>query len=145
MNEEQSKTKEDEFVCDVTSVLKTIYEIQNKAKLPMFQGVFHETIPIILYSTDSLEPFSAFGIAPTSQSSFRTCFFRIEYLSSTTIHLSLLHPTDVEDNYLDTTCSPFRLKKTKSTVIVSLQCLCGIQCISPKLVNRRIIISSEKC
>jgi hypothetical protein len=145
MNEEQKTMKEDESVCDVKSILKTIFETQNKAKLPAFQGIFPETIPFILYSSETIEPFFAYGIAPKSLVSFRTCFFCIDSLTSSCVHLTLLLPSDVEGSYLDTTCMPFRLKKTNSTVIVSLKNFCGIQCVSPKLVNRKIIISSSKC
>ena len=57
MNEDQKTMKEDESVCDVKSILKTIFETQNKAKLPAFQGIFPETIPFILYSSETIEPF----------------------------------------------------------------------------------------
>ena len=145
MNEEQKKVKEDESVCDVKSILKTIFETQNKAKLPVFQGVFQETIPFILYSSETIEPFIAYATSPSSHVPFRTCFFCIENLTNTTVHLSLLLPSDVEGSYLETTCMPFRLKKTNSSVIVSLKNFCGIQCVSPKLVNRKVIISGGKC
>ncbi len=46
INEECGKKKEDESVCCVKSILKTIIETQNKAELPIFQGILPETIPI---------------------------------------------------------------------------------------------------
>jgi hypothetical protein len=55
-----------------------------------------------------------------------------------------LHPSDVEGNYFETIGIPYRLKKTNSKVIVSLQDFCGIQCINPKLVNRQILITRQK-
>ena len=57
INEEYGKKKEDESVCCVKSILKTIIETQNKAELPIFQGILPETIPIILYSSATFEPY----------------------------------------------------------------------------------------
>ena len=51
INKENGKKKEDESVSCVKSTLKTIIETQNKAELPIFQGILPETIPIILYSS----------------------------------------------------------------------------------------------
>ncbi len=144
MNDEQKNWKEDDSVCDLKSILKIIYENQNKAKLPMFKGVFHETTPFILYSTETTEPFFAFGNAPNSQILFKTCFFRLEKINTSSIHLSLLYPTNVEGNYFDNIGMPYRLKKTNCTVVVALENFCGIQCVSPKLMNRQIIISGQK-
>lgn len=145
MDEEQNNWKEDDSVCDVKSILKTIYETQSKSKLPIFKGMFHETIPFVLYSRETTEPFFAFGCKAGSQSLFKTCFFRIEKVVDSCLHLSLLHPTDVEGSCFKNTGIPYRLKKTNSKVIVDLEIFCGIQCISPKLINRKVIISGEKC
>ncbi|NYF25049.1 CotY/CotZ family spore coat protein [Sporosarcina sp. JAI121] len=138
------KENEDESVCCVKSTLKTILEIQNKAKLPIFQGILQETIPFILYSSATVEPYFAIGITSASQIPFRTCFFRIEDLTNSSVQLSLLRPFDVEGNCIDTIDTPYRLERTNSKVMISIQCFCSIQCISPKLVNRQSIIVGHK-
>ena len=144
MNDEQNNWKEDDSVCDLKSILKTIYETQTKAKLPIFKGVIHETTPFILYSIETTEPFFAFGNAPNFHSIFKTCFFRLEKISNSSIQLSLLYPTNVEGNYFDNIGIPYRLKKTNCIVTVALENFCGIQCVSPKLMNRQVIISGQK-
>lgn len=141
-NEER---KEDESVCCVRSTLKTIDEIQNKANLPILKDVLPETIPIVLYSYSTLEPYYAYGITSTPECPLKTCFFRIENLNKSVIHLSLLRPLDEEENYIDTICIPHRLEKTNLKVTVPIKDFCAVQCISPKLVNRRIIIVEQKC
>ncbi|WP_157185220.1 CotY/CotZ family spore coat protein [Paenisporosarcina sp. TG20] len=143
MNEEQNKMKAD-CVCDVYSILKTIYETQSKANLSIFKGVLPETIPFILYSIETMNPCIASGIAPSLQSSFSTSFFRIEKLTNSSVYLMLLLPSDVEGNYKEPPSIPYRLKKTNSKVIISLKNICGIQCINPKLVNRQVIISGKE-
>jgi len=144
MNEENN-WKEDDSVCDVKSILKMIHETQNKSKLPILKGMFSETIPFVLYCNETTEPFFAFGCNPCLQSLFKTCFFRIEKISDSCIHLSLLKPTDIEGNCFKNTGIPYRLIKTNSRIIVDLEIFCGIQCISTKLVNRKVIITGEKC
>jgi hypothetical protein len=145
MDDGQEKRKADESGGSVKSTLKTIYETQNKANLPIFQGILQETIPFILYSSATVEPYFAFGIASTSQYPFRTCFFRIEDLINSFVYLSLLRPLDVEGNCIETFGIPYRLEKTSINVIASIQDFCSIQCISPKLVDRQIIIIGQKC
>lgn len=137
--------EEYESVCNLKSTLKTIYENQNKAKLPIFQGILQETIPCILYSSATAEPYFTFGTTTTSQSLFRTCFFRIEDLIDSNVSLSLLRPIDIEGNCLDTVYNPYRLEKTNIKVTVSIQEFSGIQCISPKLIDRQSIIVEQKC
>ena len=144
INEESGKKKEDESVSCVKSTLKTIIETQNKAELPIFQGILPETIPIILYSSATFEPYFSFGITSNLQFSFRTIYFRIEDLTNSSVQLSLLRPLDIEGNCIDTIDTPFRLERTNRKVIASIQCFCGIQCISPKLVNRQSIIVGDK-
>ncbi|MGE7622604.1 CotY/CotZ family spore coat protein [Viridibacillus sp. NPDC096237] len=139
------KKEEDESVCNLKSTLKTIYGTQKRAKLPMFQGILQETIPFILYSSATAEPYFTFGTTTTSQSLFRTCFFRIEDIIDSNVSLSLLRPIDIEGNCLDTIHNPYRLEKTNIKVIVSIQELSGIQCISPKLIDRQSIIVEQKC
>jgi hypothetical protein len=143
-NEGREKYKEDDSVCCVKSILETIFETQNKANLPIFQGILHETIPIILYTSATVKPYFAFGITSNSQLPFRTCFFRIEDLANSSVELSLLRSLDVKGNCVDTIDTPYRLERTNIKVIASLQGFCSIQCISPKLVNRQIIIIGHK-
>ena len=144
INEEYGEKKEDESVCCVKSTLKTIIETQNKAELPIFQGILPETIPIILYSSATFEPYFSLGTTSTLQFPFRTCFFRIEDLTNSSAKLSLLRPLDIEGNSIDTIDTLYRLERTNSKVIVSIQCFCSIQCISPKLVNRQSITVGDK-
>ncbi len=141
---EQEERKEGESVCRLKSTLNTICETQNNANSPIFQGILQETIPLILYSSTTFEPYIAFGITSTSQSPFRTCFFRIEDLINSFVYLSLLRPLDVEGNCIDTVGIPYRLEKTNIKVIAPIQNFCSIQCINPKLVNRPIIIIGQK-
>lgn len=138
------KKEEEESVCNLKPTLEKIYETQNKAKLPIFRGILQETIPFILYSSATAEPYFTFGTT-TSQSLFRTCFFRIEDLIDSNVALSLLRPFDIEGNCLDTIHIPYRLEKTNIKVIVSIQEFSGIQCISPKLIDRQSIIVEQKC
>jgi hypothetical protein len=144
INEEYGEKKEDESVCCVKSTLKTIIETQNKAELPIFQGILPETIPIILYSFATFEPYFSFGSTSTLQFSFKTCFFRIEDLTNSSAQLSLLRPLDIEGNCIDTIDTLYRLERTNSKVIAPIQCFCSIQCISPKLVNRQSITVGDK-
>ncbi|MET3659063.1 CotY/CotZ family spore coat protein [Sporosarcina psychrophila] len=144
INEGYGKKKEDVLVCCVKSTLKTIFETQNNAKLPIFKGILQETIPLILYSSATVEPYFACGITPTIQFPFRTCFFRIEDLTNSSVQLSLLRPLDVEGNCIDTIDNPYRLERTNIKVIKPIRFFCSIQCISPELVNRQIIIIGHK-
>ncbi|MFE6166262.1 hypothetical protein ACFVP8_00160 [Viridibacillus arvi] len=137
--------EEDESVCNLKPIFKTIYETQNKAKLPIFQGILPETIPFILYSSATAGPYFTYGTTPASTSLFRTCFFCIEDLMDSVVSLSLLRPIDIEGNYLDTIHIPYRLEKTNIKVIVCIQEFSGIQCISPKLIDRQSIIVEQKC
>ncbi|MGE7836161.1 CotY/CotZ family spore coat protein [Viridibacillus arvi] len=139
------KKEEEESVCNLKPTLEKIYEAQNKAKLPIFRGILQETIPFILYSAATAEPYFTFGTTTTSQSLFRTCFFRIEDLIDSNVSLSLLRPFDIEGNCLDTIHIPYRLEKTNIKVIVSIHEFSGIQCISPKLIDRQSIIVEQKC
>ncbi|MEI4769155.1 CotY/CotZ family spore coat protein [Psychrobacillus sp. FJAT-51614] len=126
------------------SILKTIYETQNKAKLTIFKGILRETIPIVLYTSSNFEPYYADGITSTSQTSFRTRFFRIEDIVGSLVYLSLLYPMDVEGNYIDSMRVPYRLEKTKTIVSASIQNFCSVQCIDPKLVNRLSLEIGDK-
>ena len=144
INKENGKKKEDALVCYVKSTLKTIIETQKQAELPIFQGNLPETIPIILYSSATFEPYFSLGTTSTLQFPFRTCFFRIEDLTNSSAKLSLLRPLDIEGNCIDTIDTLYRLERTNRKVIVSLRCFCIIQCISPKFVNRQHIIVGDK-
>lgn len=141
---EQDKIKIDDSLNNLESILKTIYETQNKAKLVIFKGILHETIPIVLFTTTTYEPYLAYGTTSSSQTEFRTRFFRIEDIVNQLVYLSLLCPMDVEGNYLDTMRIPYRLEKTKIIVSASLQNFCSVQCIDPKLVNRLSINIGDK-
>ena len=140
----QENTMGGESISNVKFILKTINEIEVKAKLPIYKGILHDTIPFVFYTAETTEPYFASGITSTSQTSFRTCFFRIEELVDSLVHLSLLYPIDIEGNYIDTMRIPYSLGKTHINVIVSMQEFCGIQCINPKLINRQSIIIGDK-
>ena len=142
----QEKIIVDKSINNIKSIMKTIQETQNSAKLTVFQGILQETIPIVLYSSSTLEPYSAFGMTSNSQTTFRTHFFRIERLENSLVYLSLLFPMNVEGDYIDAqrNSNTYRLEKTKNNVIVSIQDFCSIQCIDPKLVNRTNIIIGDK-
>ncbi|MBD7943819.1 CotY/CotZ family spore coat protein [Psychrobacillus sp. FSL K6-2684] len=140
----ETNSYEGESTSNIKSILKTVYEMQVKAKLPIFKGILHDTIPIVFNSSDATEPYFAYGITSTCQTSFRTCFFRIEDLVHSIVHLSLLYPIDIEGNYTDTIRMPYGLEKTQINVIVSVQDFCSIQCINPNLINRQSIIIGDK-
>lgn len=145
MNDDrQEKMIEDSSISNIRSILKSIHETQNSAKLTIFQGILHETIPIVLYSSSTLEPYSAFGMTSNSQTTFRTHFFRIERLENSLVHLSLLFPMNIEGDYIDAQRNTYRLEKTKNNVIASIQDFCSIQCVDPKLVNRPNVIIGDK-
>ncbi|WP_419961147.1 CotY/CotZ family spore coat protein [Psychrobacillus sp. BM2] len=141
---EQEKNNETESSNSFESILRTINDTQNKAKLAIFKGILRETIPIVLYTSTTYEPFFAYGITSTSQVSYRTRFFRIENIVNSLVYLSLLCPMDVEGNYTDTKHVPYRLEKTNTIVIASIQNFCSVQCIDPKLVNRLSINIGDK-
>ena len=140
----QENRFEGESASNVKCIMKTINEIQAKAKLPIFKGILPDTIPFVFYSSATTEPYFAHGITSTSQTPFRTGFFRIEELLHSLVHLSLLYPIDIEGNYINTMRIPYSLGKTHINVIVSIQNICGIQCIDPKLINRKSIIIGDK-
>lgn len=142
-NEQEKKIIDDSFN-NFKSILKTINETQNKSKLVIFKGILHETIPIVLFSTSTYEPYFAYGITSNSQAEFRTRFFRIEDIVNELVYLSLLYPMDVEGNYIDTMRVPYRLEKTNIIVNASIENFCSVQCIDPKLVNRKSIIIGDK-
>ncbi|MEW9501936.1 CotY/CotZ family spore coat protein [Jeotgalibacillus marinus] len=145
IEDKYEERKEDESVCCVRSTLKSIDEIQNKANLPVLKDVLPETIPIVLYSYSTLERYYAYGITSTPECPLKTCFFRIEKLNKSDVCLSLLRPADEEGNYIDTICIPHRLEKTNLKVTLPINNFCAVQCISPKLVNRRVLIVEQKC
>lgn len=140
----ETNSNEGESTSNIISILKTVYEMQVKANLPIFKGILHDTIPIVFNSSVSTEPYFAYGITSTRQTSFRTCFFRVEDLVHSIVHLSLLYPFDIEGNYSDTMRMPYGLEKTLINVFVSIQDLCSIQCINPNLINRQSIIIGDK-
>lgn len=140
----QEKIITSQLTNNIEPILKTINEIQAKAKLAIFKGILHDTIPFVFYSSATTEPYFAYGITSTSQTKFRTYFFRIEELVNSFVHLSLLYPTDIEGNYIDAMRIPYGLEKTHINVVVSIQNFCGIQCINPKLINRQSIIIGDK-
>lgn len=141
---EQEKENVIESSNNFESILRTINDTQNKAKLAIFKGILRETIPIVLYTSSTYEPYFTYGITSTSQVSFRTRFFRIEDIVNSLVYLSLLYPMDVEGNYIDTMHDPYRLEKTNTIVNASISNFCSVQCIDPKLVNRLSINIGDK-
>ena len=133
-----------EDLYDVASILEMINEIQSKAKLPFFQDILHDTIPTIFTTLDVTDPYVAYAFSPTSGPSFGTCYFRVEGINHSLVHLSLLYPIDIEGNTINPMESPYGLKKTKSKITVPIQNFCSIQCVNPKLINRQIIIIGDK-
>lgn len=144
IGEEHEKWVENKSACNVKFIIETIYETQNKTNYPAFKNILPDTIPIILYTSMTIEPYFAYGTTSLLQESFKTCFFRIEKINGLCVHLSLLLPVDEEGDYIDGRCVPYRFEKTNSKVILSTKDVCAIQCINPKLVNRQIIIIEQK-
>ncbi len=129
---------------NIASILELIYEMQRKAKLPFFKDILHDTIPVVFTTLDVTNPYVANAFSTTSDMPFSTCYFRIEAVTHSLVHLSLLYPIDIEGNTINPMESPYGLKKTESKITVPIQKFCSIQCVNPKLINRQIIIIGDK-
>jgi hypothetical protein len=105
----------------------------------MFKRVIQNTIPLLIYSGHDPYPFKAY-----LDDYFNTIYFRLEEIDPCYIEFSLLYPVDEEGNYTWTEDIPYGLIKTDNSIKISSDALCGIQCLNPKLVNRKIIMIEQK-
>nr|WP_225941890.1 CotY/CotZ family spore coat protein [Sporosarcina limicola] len=100
-----------------------------------------DTIPFMLSTSEKNKPFKAFykGIA--------TPYFRLEKLNEEICCavLSLLEAIDIEGYPADSYDDFYALRKTKSCIIVNLNCFCVINPLSPELVNRPLPIIEPNC
>ena len=99
-----------------------------------------DTIPFLLFPKKLKKPFMAYhkGIA--------TQYFRLEKIDEEICcaELSLLVAVDMDGCPVDLDDDFYALRKTKSCVIVNLNCFCVINPLSPKLVNRPLPIIEPK-
>lgn len=100
-----------------------------------------DTIPFMLYSTNKNKPLMAINKC------IATPFFRLENLDEETCcaELSLLEAVDMEGNPTDSCDDLFALRKTKSCIIINLNCFCAISPLPPEFVNRPLPIIEPKC
>lgn len=132
----------------IPAILNIILEKQKRAKeekkanLPVLNDLHEDTIPFHLYSSITMEPVCIYD----RKYSFQTWYFRMEeIISFNKVKLSLLKPFDEIGNPVDSILETYRLEKTGIMITVSLDDFCAIQCLSPKLVNRKVLIIEPKC
>lgn len=92
----------------------------------------YDTIPFMMISSECKEPFSVHYKCIT------TSHFRLEKIDAETscATLSLLVPVDIEGNFINSSDEFYALRKTKTCVIINLNCFCAINPLPPELVNR---------
>ena len=100
-----------------------------------------DTIPFMLSSSNKMKPFMAFNKC------IMTPFFRLEKVDEQTCcaELSLLEAVDMEGCPTDCCDDLFALRKTKSCIIVNLNCFCAITPLPPEFVNRPLPMIEPKC
>lgn len=99
-----------------------------------------DTIPFMLFSNELKEPFRV------RHKCMATPFFRLEKLDEKTCCavLSLLEAVDMDGCPTDSYDDFYALRKTKTCIIVNLNCFCGIQPLEPELVNRKLPVIEPK-
>ncbi|PPA68946.1 CotY/CotZ family spore coat protein [Jeotgalibacillus proteolyticus] len=123
-------------------IMKNILDTQNKSNLMPFKHLFKDTIPIVLYTNPDCSPY--FCDFTFASEEIRSCFFRIEEITNSAVSLTPLLPLNEEGKYNNTESNPCGLKKTSVKVSLPLHQLSAIQCLDPKLVNRKIIRVDQK-
>ncbi|ARK20869.1 CotY/CotZ family spore coat protein [Sporosarcina ureae] len=100
----------------------------------------YDTIPFTLHDCALQKPFSA------HYQCIKTPYFRLEKIDIDTCcaTLTLLEPVDMEGNPVEDCEELYSLKKTKSCIIVNINCFCTITPLPPKLVNRPLPIIEPK-
>ncbi|PID24188.1 CotY/CotZ family spore coat protein [Sporosarcina sp. P7] len=93
-----------------------------------------DTIPFTLHDCELHTPFSA------HYKCIKTPYFRLEKFDIDTCcaTLTLLEPVDMEGNPVDICEEFYSLRKTKSCIIVNINCFCTITPLSPKLVDKKL-------
>ena len=99
-----------------------------------------DTIPFMLYPQELKKPFMAYHKGMT------TPYFRLEKIDEEICCavLSLLVAVDMDGDPVELNDDFYALRKTKSCVIVNLNCFCVINPLSPELVNRPLPIIEPK-
>jgi hypothetical protein len=141
----------------VYSILKSILKKQNMSeKQKDFNAsslapndIEGDTIPILLYSSLSPEPFSAYGnighCIPDSFGPFKTSFFRIEHLKDRSFTcLSLLRPLNENGHLADSILDTYQFEKTDFTIKIETKIISIIQCASQKLIDRELLEIEQK-
>ncbi|PIC79174.1 hypothetical protein CSV75_13080 [Sporosarcina sp. P18a] len=93
-----------------------------------------DTIPFTLHDCELHTPFSA------HYKCIKTPYFRLEKIDIDTCcaSLTLLEPVDMEGNPVDICEEFYSLRKTKSCIIVNINCFCTITPLPPKLVDKKL-------
>lgn len=122
----------------VCKAMKTLQKEQSilSGQLIEFQFICFsattDTIPFMLLMNNNLKPLKAFTKCTVSP------FFRLEKLNEDTCcaELSILEAIDMDGIPIDSCADLYSLRKTKSCIIVDLNCFCAINPFPPNLVNR---------
>lgn len=131
-------------------VLKSILEKQNgQNDLFAPNDLEGDTVPIILYSSLSPEPFSAYGnighFIPDKYGPFKTHFFRLEQIKTPSFAtFSLLRPLKENGKPADSILDTYQLVKTEFTIEIETKSISVIQCASQKLVDRDLLEIEQK-
>jgi spore coat protein Y len=102
-------------------------------------------IPIMLYMNNGA-PFSAY-ILDKRYGCVRSTFFQIVNFEENTdcLTLSVLIPIDMEGCPVDFCPDIYSLFPTKECITIDVKCICGVESLSPCLVNRFIPPIEPKC
>ena len=102
-------------------------------------------VPFILYKKKGNQEVSEF-VAMEKRDWFTTPFLAVKEIrkESHCATVILLRPLDI-DGYETTDLKKlFRLEKTSFCLEVDLSCFCAIQCLDPRLMNRKLPIIEPK-
>lgn len=99
-----------------------------------------DTIPFMLIKREFNKPFTAY------HKGVETPYFRLEKIDEEICCavLSLLVAVDMDGTPVDSDDDFYALRKTKSCIIVNLNCFCAINPLPPELVNRPLPIIEPK-
>lgn len=131
-------------------IFKSILERQNPPEdLFAPNDIEGDTIPILLYSSSSPDPFSAYGnigsFVSDSYGPFKTSFFCIEEVKNSSFAcLSLLRPLDEKGRLSESILDTYQLQKTDFTIEIEFKNISVIQCASQKLVDRDLYEIEQK-
>lgn len=138
MNEKNEKKPDN---C-IDSLLEAIMNLQHYATIPMFEVILKDTIPLILYTDKHIHPYEAYGCHLNK--TFTTIYFRLDEILPSHIVVTLLYPMDEDGDNIPSINCPFALEKTNHKIQICTKDILAIQSISPKLIDRQVIIVNPK-